>query len=87
VRDTPFGPTLNLARPIAIREDTCLTCHSTPSVAPAALTRSYGSANILLRDSRRAAITAKQFCSFSLGENLSGCNGISKTAEWKKCER
>ena len=45
VRDTPFGPTLNLARPIAIREDTCLTCHSTPSVAPAALTRSYGSAN------------------------------------------
>ena len=37
--------------------------------------------------SHRAAITAKQFCSFSLGENLSGCSGISKTAVWKKCGR
>jgi len=29
--------------------------------------------------SRRAAITAQQFCSFRLGGNLSGCNGINKT--------
>ena len=44
-RDTPIGPTLNLARPLVIRSMACLTCHSTPSVAPAVLTRSYGSVN------------------------------------------
>lgn len=44
-RDTPIGPTLNLARPISIREDACLTCHSTPSAAPAALTQTYGIVN------------------------------------------
>jgi HAMP domain-containing protein len=44
-RDTPNGPTLNLARPLTISSVACLTCHSTPSVAPAALTRSYGSVN------------------------------------------
>jgi HAMP domain-containing protein len=44
-RDTPFGPTLNLARPITINDPTCLTCHSTPAAAPAALTQTYGTAN------------------------------------------
>lgn len=44
-RDTPNGPTLNLARPLTIRSNACLTCHSTPSAAPAALIRSYGSVN------------------------------------------
>ncbi len=44
-RDTPVGPTLSLARPIAIRDEACLTCHSAPSAAPAALTRTYGTAN------------------------------------------
>ena len=44
-RDTPIGPTLNLARPITIRDDACLTCHSTPSAASAALTQTYGTAN------------------------------------------
>ena len=44
-RDTPIGPTLNLARPITIRDNACLTCHSTPSAAPAALTQTYGTAN------------------------------------------
>jgi HAMP domain-containing protein len=44
-RDTPLGPTLHLARPIAIRDPTCLTCHSTPTAAPAALAQSYGTAN------------------------------------------
>jgi protein-histidine pros-kinase len=44
-RETPVGPTLNLARPIAIRAEACLTCHSTPAAAPAALTRTYGTVN------------------------------------------
>jgi HAMP domain-containing protein len=44
-RDTPVGPTLSLARPITIHDDACLTCHSTPGVAPAALTKTYGTAN------------------------------------------
>ena len=44
-RDTPLGPTLNLARPIAIHEPSCLTCHSTPAAAPATLAQSYGTAN------------------------------------------
>jgi protein-histidine pros-kinase len=43
-RDTPLGPTLNLARPIKASED-CLECHSTPSRAPAALVHTYGTAN------------------------------------------
>src|SRR6516164_11412278 len=41
-RDTPIGLTLNLARPISIHDDACLTCHGTPSAAPAALTQTYG---------------------------------------------
>jgi protein-histidine pros-kinase len=44
-RDTPFGPTLNLAQSIAVRDQACLSCHSTPSAAPVALTQSYGTAN------------------------------------------
>ena len=43
-RDTPLGPTLNMARPIKAREE-CLGCHSVPSRAPAALTQTYGTAN------------------------------------------
>ena len=44
-RDTPTGPTLNLARPITIRDAACLQCHSTPAAAPAALTKTYGTVN------------------------------------------
>jgi protein-histidine pros-kinase len=44
-RDTPTGPLLHLSRPIAVRTDTCLTCHGTAAAAPASLTRTYGSAN------------------------------------------
>jgi protein-histidine pros-kinase len=44
-RDTPIGTTLNLVRPIAITESACLTCHSTAAAAPAALTKTYGTAN------------------------------------------
>jgi HAMP domain-containing protein len=41
-RDTVVGPTLNLARPIVITDNQCLTCHSTPAAAPMALTATYG---------------------------------------------
>jgi HAMP domain-containing protein len=44
-RDTPVGPTLNLARPISVRDEACLTCHSTPGAAPPVLTKNYGTAN------------------------------------------
>ena len=44
-RDTPTGPLLNLARPITVGTEACLTCHSTPAAAPVALTQTYGSAN------------------------------------------
>ena len=44
-RQTPTGPTLTLARPITIADANCLTCHSTPERAPAAMVRTYGTAN------------------------------------------
>jgi HAMP domain-containing protein len=44
-RETPIGPTLNLARPVAVNDQACLTCHSVAAVAPAALTQTYGTAN------------------------------------------
>lgn len=44
-RDTPTGPSLSLARPIAIENADCLGCHSTPAAAPASLIATYGSAN------------------------------------------
>lgn len=42
VRMTRFGPSLYTARPIQISNPACLACHSTPSVAPASLVRTYG---------------------------------------------
>jgi protein-histidine pros-kinase len=44
-RDTPIGPTLNLAHPISIKENACLDCHGAPAAAPALLTQTYGTAN------------------------------------------
>jgi len=44
-RDTPNGPVLYLTRPITVRDEACLTCHTTPAEAPAAMTRAYGVAN------------------------------------------
>jgi HAMP domain-containing protein len=44
-RDTPFGPTLNLARPITVDQTSCFRCHSFPVAAPVALTASYGTSN------------------------------------------
>ena len=43
-RDTPFGRTLFLARPMRAPK-TCLECHSTPSAAPQEMIQVYGSAN------------------------------------------
>jgi HAMP domain-containing protein len=43
-RNTAIGQSLYLARPIAVEEG-CLTCHSQPSVAPAALVKRYGTQN------------------------------------------
>ena len=44
-RDTPTGPLLSIARPIRITDKNCLTCHSTPSAAPASMIDLYGTAN------------------------------------------
>jgi protein-histidine pros-kinase len=44
-RDTPTGPLLHLARPITIRTEACLKCHSNSYDAPQALTRTYGTTN------------------------------------------
>lgn len=44
-RETPTGPSLSLARPIAVDSSDCLSCHSTPAAAPASLIATYGSAN------------------------------------------
>jgi protein-histidine pros-kinase len=44
-RDTPKGPILSISRPIRITDKACLTCHSTPSAAPASMIDLYGTAN------------------------------------------
>jgi protein-histidine pros-kinase len=44
-RDTPSGPTLNLARPIKVSEQGCLACHSTPQSAPSSMIDLYGTAH------------------------------------------
>src|SRR5215469_10395998 len=43
-RETPTGRYLYLARPM-IATESCLECHSTPDVAPAAMIKTYGSQN------------------------------------------
>jgi HAMP domain-containing protein len=44
VRDTPMGPALYLARPVRA-EAQCMTCHGSPSAAPATLVARYGANN------------------------------------------
>jgi protein-histidine pros-kinase len=44
-RDTPAGKMLYIARPIQIKDAACLTCHSVPSAAPAAMIKIYGESN------------------------------------------
>jgi HAMP domain-containing protein len=41
-RNTPQGPTLNLARPVRLDNEGCLTCHSTPQKAPSTMIDLYG---------------------------------------------
>ena len=44
-RQTPSGDALYLARPIQINDPGCLSCHSTPDVAPVAMVSQYGDSN------------------------------------------
>lgn len=44
-RETPRGAFLYIASPIKIGNESCLTCHSTPSAAPASMIELYGTAN------------------------------------------
>ena len=44
-RETPLGKSLYLARPIRIKDQSCLMCHSTPDAAPRSMVKLYGEAN------------------------------------------
>jgi len=45
MRSTPTGMSLFLARPFQIKDPACLTCHTTPEMAPASMVKLYGSNN------------------------------------------
>jgi protein-histidine pros-kinase len=45
MRETPTGRSLYLARPFQIKDPACLSCHTTPEMAPAAMVKIYGPAN------------------------------------------
>lgn len=42
-RDTPLGPSLYLSHPIKITNEACLSCHTTPEMAPPAMLAAYPS--------------------------------------------
>src|SRR5260370_36666118 len=44
-RATPEGLSLYLARPFQIKDQACLSCHTTPEMAPAAMVKRYGPDN------------------------------------------
>jgi HAMP domain-containing protein len=44
-RDTPSGRSLYMARPIQIKAEPCLICHTTPEMAPKTMIDLYGGAN------------------------------------------
>lgn len=44
-RETPTGRSLYLARPIQVKSQACLSCHSTVDAAPRTLLERYGNAN------------------------------------------
>jgi protein-histidine pros-kinase len=44
-RDTPAGKSFYIARPIQIKQESCLYCHSTVDAAPKTLVEKYGPAN------------------------------------------
>jgi HAMP domain-containing protein len=45
MRETPTGMSLFLARPFQIKDPACLTCHTTPEMAPVAMVKLYGPNN------------------------------------------
>lgn len=45
VRDTPTGRSLYLARPLQIKDQACLSCHTSYDMAPPAMVKIYGPAN------------------------------------------
>lgn len=45
VRETPTGPSLYLARPLQIKDQACLGCHTTADMAPPAMVKIYGTNN------------------------------------------
>jgi protein-histidine pros-kinase len=45
MRETPTGRSLYLARPFQIKDPACLSCHTTPEMAPASMVKIYGTAN------------------------------------------
>lgn len=45
LRDTPKGRYFYMSRPLRVTEQSCLKCHSVPSVAPASMISDYGSKN------------------------------------------
>jgi len=44
-RETPTGRALYFGRPITIKNENCLSCHGTPSMAPQTFIDTYGGAN------------------------------------------
>jgi len=45
MRETPTGRSLYLARPFQIKDPACLSCHTTPEMAPASMVKIYGTNN------------------------------------------
>jgi protein-histidine pros-kinase len=45
IRSTPTGRSLYLARPLQIKDQACLACHTTADVAPPAMVKLYGPNN------------------------------------------
>ena len=45
MRDTPTGRSLYLARPMRIKDEACLSCHTTAAMAPPAMVKVYGPNN------------------------------------------
>jgi protein-histidine pros-kinase len=45
MRDTPTGRSLYLARPFRIKDEACLSCHTSADAAPAAMVKIYGPNN------------------------------------------
>lgn len=45
VRETPTGPVLYIARPIQIKKEACLACHTSSAVAPPMMVAMYGDSN------------------------------------------